>query len=270
MYHYEDDRLIGFMATHQPAIWMGDYGFMTLMPQTGTLKITPEARGAKLDHTAERATPYAYGVSYNDGGAGSIGVEFTATSRCSFFRIAYPAGEKALLFLEAGREKEGGSIEIDPENNEIRICNRERHDSHLGPRLCNLKGCYVLRFSQPFAASGTWKGTTVNKDGRYECGSSVGGYVEFAPGTECVEIRIGSSFIDFGQATENLSREIPAGESFAAVRSRVRDRWAGRWRKSRSRGLRKRICTIFTRHFPHAAIPPRIFRVRPLLQRFRR
>lgn len=27
-YHYDDNRLIGFMATHQPAVWMGDYGFL--------------------------------------------------------------------------------------------------------------------------------------------------------------------------------------------------------------------------------------------------
>ena len=39
MYRRCDSVLIGFMGTHQPAIWMGDYGFMTLMPQSGELKI---------------------------------------------------------------------------------------------------------------------------------------------------------------------------------------------------------------------------------------
>lgn len=32
-YHYQDKKLIGFMGTHQPVIWMGDYGFLTIMPQ---------------------------------------------------------------------------------------------------------------------------------------------------------------------------------------------------------------------------------------------
>lgn len=32
MYHNKDSLLLGFMATHQPAVWMGDYGYMTLMP----------------------------------------------------------------------------------------------------------------------------------------------------------------------------------------------------------------------------------------------
>lgn len=26
-YNYNDTHLLGFVATHQPAIWMGDYGF---------------------------------------------------------------------------------------------------------------------------------------------------------------------------------------------------------------------------------------------------
>lgn len=259
MYHYDDHRLIGFMATHQPAIWMGDYGFLTLMPQTGKLKITPEQRGVALDHAAERATPYAYAVSYKDGSQGNIGVEFTATSRCSFFRIAYPAGEKALLFLEAGREKEGGSIEIDPANNEIRICNRERHDSHLGPPLYNLKGCYVLRFSQPFTAYGTWNGTSVHEGRPRTCGSAAGGYVEFAPGTELVEIRIGSSFIDHAQAAANLDREIPQDASFADTRDRVRDTWARALEKATLKGAPEEDMHIFYTAFFRTLQYPREF-----------
>ena len=48
-YKYEDTTISGFMGTHQPAIWMGDYGYVTLMPELGALKTTPEER--KLAHT---------------------------------------------------------------------------------------------------------------------------------------------------------------------------------------------------------------------------
>ena len=34
-YVYEDKEIIGFMASHQPTVWMGDYGYVSLMPQTG-------------------------------------------------------------------------------------------------------------------------------------------------------------------------------------------------------------------------------------------
>lgn len=115
VYHYNDTLLLGFVATHQPAIWMGDYGFFTFMPQVGTLKLDPEKRAVKMDHAQEIATPYYYKVNFNDEQGHPLKTELTATSRCSFSRFSYPSNEKAILFLEAGREKEGGSIEILPE-----------------------------------------------------------------------------------------------------------------------------------------------------------
>src|SRR5690349_17833092 len=43
-YEYDDTAITGFIGTHQPAIWMGDYGYITLMPQVGELRTTAEAR----------------------------------------------------------------------------------------------------------------------------------------------------------------------------------------------------------------------------------
>src|SRR5262249_28735725 len=42
-YAYEDAAITGFIGTHQPAIWMGDYGYITLMPQVGELRTAPES-----------------------------------------------------------------------------------------------------------------------------------------------------------------------------------------------------------------------------------
>src|SRR6266478_8193924 len=38
-YNYSDKTIEGFLGTHQPAIWMGDYGYVSLMPSVGELKI---------------------------------------------------------------------------------------------------------------------------------------------------------------------------------------------------------------------------------------
>jgi hypothetical protein len=51
-YKYEDTSISGFIGTHQPAIWMGDYGYVTLMPEIGELKTTPKTR--KLSLHAQR------------------------------------------------------------------------------------------------------------------------------------------------------------------------------------------------------------------------
>src|SRR4030095_13787559 len=39
-YKHSDDTVQGFLGTHQPAIWMGDYGYVSLMPSTGKLEIS--------------------------------------------------------------------------------------------------------------------------------------------------------------------------------------------------------------------------------------
>src|SRR6185503_5296859 len=38
-YNYSDTMIQGFLGTHQPAIWMGDYGYLSLMPSIGDVKI---------------------------------------------------------------------------------------------------------------------------------------------------------------------------------------------------------------------------------------
>ncbi|MGI6224254.1 MAG: GH92 family glycosyl hydrolase [Prevotella sp.] len=227
MYYYGDNSIMGFMATHQPAIWMADYGFMTLMPQVDSLLTDAESRQVRFSHSSEVSTPYYYKVSCAD-----ILTEFTATSHAACFHIVYPAGHNPLLMLEAGREHQGGGIEIHPERNEIYIYNCEQMNSdedrphaNIGPKAPNLKCSYVLRFSQPFKTYGTWKDNHVTQGKRSEAGSHVGGYVEFASDNHDVEIRIGNSFIDKQQALQNLDKEMPHDLAFDQIVGQVRKAW---------------------------------------------
>ncbi|MCU1251202.1 MAG: alpha,2-mannosidase, partial [Edaphobacter sp.] len=49
-YNYDDTTISGFIGTHQPAIWMGDYGYVTVIPQVGELRTTPESRKLPYSH----------------------------------------------------------------------------------------------------------------------------------------------------------------------------------------------------------------------------
>src|SRR6202162_3806694 len=62
-YAYEDSYIQGFIGTHQPAIWMGDYGYVTLMPEIGSINYAPEARRLEFRHQDEVSTPYYYSVN---------------------------------------------------------------------------------------------------------------------------------------------------------------------------------------------------------------
>lgn len=225
MYHSADTTLLGFMATHQPCVWMGDYGYFTLMPQLNRLRISPSERAASFDRTKERSTPYYYSVVQNEPNGKIVRTEMTATSRASIFRIHYPESGVPLLYLEAGRENEGGEIVLYPDKQEIHIINAEHHDRHLGPRLYNLRGYYVLKFNRPFKQYGTWKNSVASAHAIAERGSNVGGYLEFEKGTKEIEIRIGSSFISLDQAADNLTREIPEQNNFETVSSNVKKQW---------------------------------------------
>ena len=61
-YRYSDSMISGFMGTHQSVIWMGDFGYVTVMPELDWIKTTPEARQLPFSHANETATPYYYSV----------------------------------------------------------------------------------------------------------------------------------------------------------------------------------------------------------------
>lgn len=79
-YNYRDTTIEGFLGTHQPAIWMGDYGYVSLMPSTGELKTS---RKLPYRHQGEVSTPYYYAVQMNDAGR-PLKTELTATTRAGF------------------------------------------------------------------------------------------------------------------------------------------------------------------------------------------
>src|SRR6267154_975780 len=77
-YAYEDSYIQGFIGTHQPAIWMGDYGYVTLMPEIGSINPTVEYRRLPFTHSDEVSTPYYYSVKMGADPARRIHAELTA------------------------------------------------------------------------------------------------------------------------------------------------------------------------------------------------
>ena len=66
-YVYDDKHIMGFLGSHQPTIWMGDYGYVSVMPQVGeTVKVLPEDRKMSFNHKDEKASPHYYSVTLTD------------------------------------------------------------------------------------------------------------------------------------------------------------------------------------------------------------
>ncbi|WP_103935289.1 GH92 family glycosyl hydrolase [Bryocella elongata] len=215
-YNYDDPQITGFMGTHQPAIWMGDYGYVTLMPQTGPLRVLPQERGLAYDHREEEASPDRYSVWLRTPDGQRIHAEMTATDRCALLRFTFPKGVAGRVLVETARAGIEGHVAIDGTTHDIVGDNPDRMDKHLGPlALPNFRGYSVVEFEQAPTNERTFDGEDKTLPH--------GAYAEFAAG-ETVLVRVGTSFLSAEQARDNLRRELPDWD-FERARAKLHATW---------------------------------------------
>jgi predicted alpha-1,2-mannosidase len=257
-YNYADKTISGFIGTHQPAIWMGDYGYVTIVPEIDDIKTAPEARKLSFTHADEHTTPYFYSVDMDAGSNRKIKAELTATEHCGILRFTFPANSRASVLVEATRPKISGAVEVNPEKREISGFNPDRMDAYLGPfSLPNFKGYFVVQFRQAIAESGTYQEADVQTSRRSISGTNVGAYASFSPGEQnVVEVRIGTSFISTEQARANLEKEIPTWD-FESLRERLKRTWNQKLGIIEVEGASDDQRAIFYTGLYHALLYPR-------------
>jgi len=243
IYLYEDPSIIGFTATHQPTIWMGDYGYVSLMPQTGNLRVLPKERALNFSHSEEVSKPYYYSVWMDDNGK-KIKGEIAAASRCGILKFTFPESEESHIIIQGinlnpelkdwanDYEKRiktlKGYVKIDKENGEITGFNPDRMSAQIGPELPNFKGYFIIQFDKLFETFGTWNGNDtaeMQSMNTEHSGTRMGAYISFkTKNNETVTVKVASSFISLEQARENLNMEIPDWD-FDKVVNTTRDIW---------------------------------------------
>ena len=253
-YKYEDTAISGFIGTHQPAIWMGDYGYVTLMPEIDDLKTSPEDRRLPFTHADEIVHPDYYSVWMNAGGSRKVRTEMTATERCAYMRFTFPANSSSIVMVEASRPGIAGFAHVDAEKEEITGYNPDRMDSNLGPmQLPNFKGYFIVQFHKTFSGSGNYGSR------EQQPGLATGAYAKFETTEgEVVEARVGTSFISIEQARQNLEAEIPTW-NFEAVRQSLRSTWNEKLERVAVEGATDDQRRIVYTALYHALLYPRIF-----------
>ena len=278
-YRYEQKTIIGFMGSHQPTVWMGDYGFLTLMPETDTRHVREQERGLEIVPGSQISRPYFYSVQLedtNDTRSNQIGVKMTATARCALFQFTYPKSDASHLFVEMSRlQGYEGWVKVSAEQREIVGYNSGRHNlwngRHMGPEMKNLKGWFVIQFEKPFLSSATWEELVAtganNSEPKMEIydekqeltGMRVGAFATFPTKLdEVVKVRIGSSFISLDQARENLRKEI-TGWNFDRLASRNKQEWNHGLSRIEIEGGTPDERTIFYTAMYHSLLFPRTF-----------
>ncbi|ODN72681.1 hypothetical protein L202_08120 [Cryptococcus amylolentus CBS 6039] len=239
-YNQTDTKLHGFIATHQPAIWMGESAPLEVSPSlANTPKVLFDDRALPFDRSDEYASPNYYRNLLKDEG-GHVEAELTASSRVGHMRFTFQtlspsssASSSAKVvpriliqparstFLVHGDKPDdrvpyhpNGFIRVDWDKGEVWGWGDERQDHILvGDDLPakNFKGYFVAQFSRPFSRFATSKNGTITYDDEQAEGAVLAGFVEFEGGDEedemVVEMKVGISWVSVEQARRNIELE---------------------------------------------------------------
>jgi predicted alpha-1,2-mannosidase len=253
-YRFRDKKIIGFLGFRQPAVAMGDYGAVSLMPGTGQVEHRFSERGIKYSHKDEVTTPYYYKVDF-----GGFRAELAAHERSSIMRFKFPDRDNPHLIVDASRDPGfPGHVKIDLENGRVTGWNTDRDSHTLGPPLPKFKGYFVIEFDAPMTGGGIYSGDTVSDGATEGSGDILGAYVTFPAGSREVMARIGTSLISLEQAGSNLRTEVP-GWDLEALKNSTRQAWNEQLSRIKVQGQDGDMLVIFYTAMYHAHLYPRIF-----------
>jgi predicted alpha-1,2-mannosidase len=266
-YAYEDNTIRGFMATHQPTVWMGDYGYVSVMPQIGKLKLMPDERALSYTHDDEISKPYHYQVTMDAFGK-KIKGEIAAASRCGMFQFTFPKSEESHLIIQGINVSENkvpfqGYVQVNEVKGEITGYNPERMSAHLGAELKNFKGYFVIQFDKEFNDFGTWNSfrnePEIHIKGTEQTGQRMGAYISFSTKkNEIIKVRVATSFISIEQARINLEKEIPHW-NFNQVVNDTKNTWEENLSRIKVDGATETQKEIFYTALFHTMLFPREF-----------
>ena len=258
-YYFADSRIQGFRGSHFPSgSCTQDYGSVTLMPVSGTLRLEAKERASAFTHGEEQAAPFRYTVTLTDYG---IQAEMTATSHAGLLRFVFERQGKAWILVQSNSRAGDGSVTIDLERNEIYGFNPVRRLYAGQGKLAGFSGWFVVQFDRKFTIGGTWSGGIQRQGSTKQVGiqGGPGAYVSFdlKPG-EAVQAKVGMSFTSLEEARRNLDAEI-SGWDFQSVERQTLAQWSaalGRIQIDEPDEAKRRI---FYTALYHALLVPREF-----------
>jgi predicted alpha-1,2-mannosidase len=210
LYAYKATTVQGFGISHEPSPWIGDYAQLQVMPMTGGVKSTPDARKSTFSHANEVAKAHYYKTKLDTYG---ITAEMTPTDHAGVLRFTYPAAADSVILFDTV-DSASGSITVDVAGRTI-----SGYVDHKGQRMY-----FSATTDKAIAASGTVTGQGATS------------WIRFATAAgEQVNLKMATSFISVAQAASNLAQEV-GGDSFDIVRERAAGIWDAALGKARIGG----------------------------------
>ena len=204
VYDYKAHRINAFKLTHQPSVWINDYGCMSLMPITGARfdEQGDDRSPSWFSHKSETARPYYYKVYLADH---DVTVEIAPAERAAVMRFTFPDSEDSRILIDAFS---GVAIEsFDAATNTVKGYSTRNN----GGVPDNFKAWFVIESDTPVEV------VADEADSRY--GEL---HLSTVRGQQ-VTVRVASSFISEEQAVRNLGEV--GGRSLEEVRDAAQAAW---------------------------------------------
>lgn len=216
-YYYKDETSSGYRLTH----WLSgsctqDYGSVTIMPVTGSLKTNA---ALPLDHSRETSRPHYYKNEL-----GHVQTEMTATARCGMLRFTLLQDDSLFLLITPNSDKHKGFVKIDTVKKEITGYNPAYRIYQGSGQPAGFSGWFVIQYEVD-ARAGTFTGTDVRSTLSIQDQPGCGGFIglKARKGT-VVKLRIGTSFTGLEGARRNLQAEMNTWD-FEQLRNQAESAW---------------------------------------------
>ncbi|WP_419183834.1 GH92 family glycosyl hydrolase [Streptomyces albidus (ex Kaewkla and Franco 2022)] len=256
-YDWDHDHIRGFSSVHLSGVGCGLGGDLPVMPTTGDITSTDNAKYASsFRHATEKASPGSYKVALDD--YGGTRAELTAGRHTGHQRYTFPETGKANVLLNSGQALHKVS------DSSVRVLDdRTVATAVTGSGFCQGTEPYtvwaVTRFDRPFDSHGTWDGEKITPGSdSTKGGGRRGAYARFdtRDGDRDVEAVTALSYVDAEGAQRNLEAE--GSRSFDETRAAARKSWQDRLGKVRVTGGSEERRRVFYSSLYRALLHPNI------------
>jgi predicted alpha-1,2-mannosidase len=254
-YYYKDTLFNGIRGSH----WLSgsctqDYGSLTVMPVTGTLKTYDY--NIRFKHTDEQSTPYLYRINLKEE---QVQAAVTATTRCGLMQFTMDKADSLYLLITSNSDYQEGFIRVDAKKGEIYGYNPVHRIYQGWGKQAGFSGYFVIRFEKTISSKGTFSMSKIFSTDSISNQPGVGAYVGFKMNRgEKLTIRIGTSFTGLAGARKNLDAEA-AKVDFDSATASCKATWQKVLSQIRVETDSEQDKEIFYTSYYHAMQQPRLY-----------
>jgi len=233
---------------------MQDYGSVTIMPITGSLKTVNYA--AKFSHQDEQSTPYVYRLNLP---SSKIHTAVTATPRCGMMEFIADAADSLYLLITPNSDYGEGYIKIDAEKGEIYGYNPVHRIYQGWGKPAGFSGYFFIKIDKSLSATGTFSGDKIFIKDSISAKKDLGAFIGFKMQKgEKLYLKVGTSFSSLQGARKNLDAELP-GWDFNGTVAKCKQIWEQALKQITVVTANETDKRVFYTSFYHAMQHPRLY-----------